>query len=367
MIYLDYAANSPLDELVLQTYIDANRKYIANPNSKHNLGLKAKEAIGNSTQNIKKLLKINNSKVIYTSGASESNNLAIKGICEKYKSGHIIISPLEHSSIVAPVNFLQTKGFDIDIVDLDNNGRINLEHLKKLIREDTVLVSIAAVDSEIGIIQPVNEIAKIVKKYPNCTFHTDASQAIGKTNIKFDNIDMFTIAPHKFNGFNGFGALIIKDDIKLIPQINGGASTTSYRSGTPDVASILAMEKALELTVINSEKNAKYLSELKNYIINKLSTINNVNINSNSYSINSTINFSILEKDGNYIANKLNEKDIYVSTKSACSKSNAPSKAVLALTNDIKKATSSIRISISLKTTYEEIDKFIEELKNILI
>ena len=366
MIYLDYAANSPVEEEVLKTYIEANRKFIANPNSKHDLGIQAKEAIENSTKNIKKLLNLNNSKVIYTSGASEANNLAIKGICQKYKNGHIIISPLEHSSVVAPVNYLQSKCFDIDIVNLDKSGRVDLEHLKSLLRDDTILVSIASVDSEIGIIQPIDEINELIKKYPNCTFHTDSSQAIGKTNINFDAIDMFTIAPHKFNGLNGFGALIIKNGIKLIPQINGGMSTTEFRSGTPDVANIIAMEKALELTLINKDKNDKYLSDLKKYIINKLSTINNIYINSNEYSINSTINFSILKTDSNFIASKLNEKEIYVSTKSACSNSNAPSKLVLAVTNDIKKASSSIRISYSTKTSYDEIDTFIDELKKIL-
>jgi cysteine desulfurase len=366
MIYLDYAANSPVADEVMDAYFKASKKYIGNPNSKHTLGHISSNAIDDSTKHIKELLNLDNYKVIYTSGATESNNLAIKGICEKYNKGHIIISPLEHSSIIAPVNKLQSQGFDVDIVNLNEEGQIDLNNLKQLLNENTILVTIAAVDSEVGIVQPISKIASIIKEYPNCVFHTDASQAIGKVDIDFSNVDMLTLAPHKFNGFNGFGCLIVKDEIKLIPQINGGASTTIYRSGTPDVASIIALEKALELTLINKQNNDIYLERLNKYIIKKLSTIKNVVINSNQHSINSTINFSVLSKSSQEIVEKLNEKEIYVSSKSACSKNDSPSKVIMALTKDKDKAISSIRISISPKTTYEEIDKFIEELKNII-
>ena len=235
MVYLDYAANAPVDEEVLEVYYETSKKYFANPNAEHKLGKEAKKLIDKATENIAKTLRVLPEEIIYTSGASESNNLVIKGVAERYKEkgNHIIISELEHSSVVAPVNYLANNGFDVTVIGLNSEGLVDIDALKSAITDKTILVSICSVDSELGTIQPVEEISKIVKEYPNCIFHTDATQAIGKVNIDFSNIDFITFAPHKFFGLNGFGALINRNNIKINPIIHGVKSTTIYRSGTP--------------------------------------------------------------------------------------------------------------------------------------
>ena len=197
MIYLDYAANTPVDDDVLKVFDEATKKYIANPNSSHPLGKEAKKLIDECSKNISKYFNMDPNGVIYTSGSSESNNLVIKGIADVNKKvgNKIIISVVEHSSIVAPCNYLANNGFDVSVIPLTSDGTIDLDILKKEIDDNTILVSICSVDSELGTIQPIKEISKIVKKYPNCVFHTDATQAIGKIDIDYNNVDFITLAP----------------------------------------------------------------------------------------------------------------------------------------------------------------------------
>lgn len=360
MIYLDYAANAPVDERVLDAYVEATKKYFANPNSTHKLGLEAKEAIDNASKNIANYLGVSEDEIIYTSGASESNNLVIQGLCERYKTRgkHIIISKLEHNSIVAPCQRMQELGFEVDLVDVNKDGQIDIDELKSLIRDDTILVSITSVDSELGIRQPIEKIGKLLKDYPNLFFHTDASQVIGKDQIDFTDVDLVTMAPHKFYGINGFGVLIKKKEVSLKPIIYGGKSTTIYRSGTPVTASIVALDKALELAITNLDERKKYISELNKYVKDRLSTYKDIVINSTANSIVNTINFSIRGVIGPELVKMLGEKDVYVSSKASCCPENSPSKSIYALTNDKSLAKSSIRLSLSHVTTKEEIDEF---------
>ena len=360
MIYLDYAANSPVDKEVLEAYNEATLKYFANPNSFHRLGLEAKEAIDNSSKKIAKLLGVKEDELIYTSGASESNNLVIQGLCERYKSRgkHIIISKLEHNSIVAPASRMQELGFEVDMVDFDNNGLVDLKELEKLIRDDTILVSITSVDSELGIRQPIEEIGKMLKKYDNVFFHTDASQVIGKEHIDFSDVDLVTMAPHKFYGLNGFGLLIKKENVSLKPIIYGGKSTTIYRSGTPVTANIVALAKALELALNNLDDRNKYIKELNSYVKEHLKKNKDIVINSRDNSIPNTVNFSIKGIVAKDFVLALSDKDVFVSSKTSCCPENSPSKSVYALTNDKSLANSSIRVSLSHLTTKEELDQF---------
>lgn len=360
MVYLDYAANSPVDEKVLDLYYEVSKKYFANPNSNHKLGLEAKKRIDDSTNNIAKNLNVLPEEIIYTSGATESNNLVVKGICERYKNygKHIIISSLEHSSIVAPVSYLVQNGYEVDMLELDKDGKVSIDELKKLIRDDTILVSVASVDSELGIKQPIEEIGEILKDYPHTFFHTDASQAIGKINIDFSLVDLVTIAPHKFYGINGFGALIKKKNVQLRPIILGGKSTTIYRSGTPVLASVVALDKALELSLNNLDERLNYVTILNNEIRDFLSKYNLVHVNSTSNSIPYTINFSIKGVKSTEFVEKLSDNEIYVSTKTSCCPDNTPSKSVYALTKDKSLAVTSIRVSISHLTTEEDLKEF---------
>lgn len=367
MIYLDYAANTPVEKEVLKTFVDATIKYTANPNSSHPLGKLANDAIEKSSEKIAQYFNCSKENIIYTSGSSESNNLVIKGIAEKNKNlgKHIIISPVEHSSIIAPCNFLASLGYEISVLSLNEFGQIDLNELKNTIRDDTILVSICYVDSELGTIQPIKEAANIVKKYPNCTFHTDATQAIGKINVDFSTIDFITFAPHKFFGLNGFGVLLNLNNKKIIPLIHGGKSTTIYRSGTPVVANVLAIEKALQLALNKLPERYEHISNLNKLLRDELSIFSNVSINSPKTSIPNTLNISLKDLDAKIFIQYLEKNEIYLSTTSACSLGNTPSKSVYAITNDLELAKNSIRISISHLTTTNEIETFLKTFKKI--
>ena len=365
MIYLDYAANTPVDEEVLTTFNEVTRRFIANPNSSHKLGKLAKEEIDKSSEFVANYFKTEKENVIYTSGSSESNNLVIKGVAERYKTrgNHIIISSIEHSSVVAPVNYLSSLGYDVSIISLDENGTVNLEELKQTINDKTILVSICSVDSELGTIQPISEIAKIVKEYPNCIFHTDATQAIGKVDVDYSDVDFITFAPHKFFGLNGFGALINRNNIKINPLIHGGKSTTIFRSGTPVTANVVSLAKALELATGNLTSRYEYISKLNKKLRDELSKLDKVHINSPEHSIPNTLNISLIGINNKDVIEELQEKDIYLSTTTACSIGDLPSKAVLAITGNEDLAKNTIRISMSHLTKEEEIDEFLEEFK----
>ena len=362
MIYLDYAANTPIDKKVLDYYYDISQKYYGNPNSVHKIGKDAKNVIDKATENIAKKFGVSKEEIIYTSGATESNNMAIKGVCEKYKNKgkHIIISSLEHNSIIASATVMQDKGFDVDLVPINKEGLVDINELKKLIREDTILVSIVAVDSEIGLVQPIEEISILLKQYPNIHFHTDATQAIGKVKIDYSNVDLITFSPHKFYGINGIGVLIKKKNTNLIPLISGGKSTTIYRSGTPVTPLIASVDKALDIALFNQDDRYNYVLDLNKKVINHLKKYNFIHINNTDKSIPFTINFSIKGVNSKDFAKMLEEKDVYISTKTSCCPDNTPSKLVYALTKDESLALTSVRISISHLTTKEEIEKFLE-------
>lgn len=361
MIYLDYAAATPVDKEVLSRYIEVTNKYFANPNSSHQLGQEANNIIQEATKKIASSLKIDPDEIIYTSGASESNNLAIKGIAERYKNfgRHILISSLEHNSIVSSATRLQEQGFEVELLPINQEGLIDLNILKNKIREDTILVSICTVDSEIGLKQPIEEIGKILKNYPNCHFHTDATQAMGKIPLDLQNIDLLTFAPHKFYGLTGIGVLIKKKNTSLCPQIDGGKSSTVYRSGTPETANIAALETALSISLATRKERYRIVEELYNTLKEKLLTYPKVTINNTKNSIPYTLNFSIKGVKAIEVQQQLEKNKIYVSTKTSCCPIAIPSKLVYALTKDKNKASSSIRVSLSHLTTKKEIEIFI--------
>lgn len=362
MIYLDYNATTPVDKKVLEVFNKVCIDYPGNSNSLHSLGVKSKKLEEYATDKIAKLLKINSKDIIYTSGASESNNLVIKGICNKYKDRgkHIITTFLEHSSIIGPLNYLQSQGYEVDFVKITNEGLVDLEHLKKLIRDDTILVSVCAVDSEIGLRQPIDEIATIIENYPKCYFHVDCTQAFGKIDLNFDKIDFASMSGHKIFGLKGIGMLIKKNNIVIEPLIHGGKSTTSYRSGTPALPLIVSLMKALELIIPRIDENYKYVSKLNDKILAKLKKYENVFINSTSNSVPYTINFSIKKIKPETFIHALEEKEIYISTKSACSSADSMSNAVYALTKDREISNATLRVSLSYLTTNEEVEEFLK-------
>ena len=367
MIYLDYSATTPVDEEVVDTYSKVCKEFVGNPNSLHKLGLEAKKLIDASTNQIAKILKVKPSEIIYTSGASEANNMAIKGVVSKYsnRGKHIITTELEHSSIIAPLNYLQSKGYEVDFVKLDENGLVDLDDLDSLIRDDTVLVSIASVNSEVGIRQDLKKIRKVISKNPRTIFHSDVTQSIGKEKIDLSVVDLASMSCQKFFGMKGCGALYKRDGLIIDPLIHGGKSTTIFRSGTPATPLIAAFAKALRLVYEDFEKKDSYIHELNSYFIDKLSKLD-VSINSNKYCVPQVVNLSIKGIKPETMQHALEEYEIYISTQTACSTGDY-SRAVYSVTHSKERASHSIRVSLSYKTTYEEIDDFIDVFSRLII
>lgn len=361
MIYFDNSATTMVDERVLETYNKVCKNYPGNSNSLHKLGIKSKELEDYATECIAKYLGVKKNEILYTSGATESNNTVLKGVAFRYKTrgNHIITSYLEHSSVIETCKYLEKNGFIIDYVNINEDGTVDLEHLKSLITDKTILVSIALVDSELGIRQDIGGISRIVRNYPKCFLHVDITQGLGKTDISFDNIDFASASMHKIFGMKGIGLLIKKENIEIDNLIHGGKSTTSYRSGTPALPLIVSSMKAIELVIPNIKKNYEYVEKLNKRIISALEKYDNVHINSTDKSIPYIINFSIKGIKPETFIHALDEEDIYISTKSACSSSDI-SNAVYSLYHDLDIAKHSLRISLSYKNTIEEAEEFIK-------
>ncbi len=359
MVYLDYSATTPVDKDVLKTFCDVTNDFIGNPNSLHKLGVEAKNIIDEATEQIANILKIKNEEIIYTSCASESNNMAIKGICLKYKNrgNHIITTNFEHSSIYGPISSLQKEGFKVSFVDTDEFGRVDLTSLKELLTDETILVSIGAVNSEIGIVQPILEIGDILKEH-KCFFHVDMTQMLGKEDIDLTNIDLASFAAHKIYGIKGIGMLFKRDKISLEPLINGGKSTTIFRSGTPMTGLIVSFSKAIRLITENLLENKKYITQINNDVAYYLSKYENVYVNSNKYCVPNILNVSIVGVKPETMLHALEKYGIYISTQTACSSGSNISKSVFALTKNEEISSSSIRISLSHFTTKDEIEYF---------
>lgn len=365
MIYLDYSATTPASKEVVDAFSKVSLEYIGNPNSLHKLGVESKKLMDAATKQVADLLHIREEEVIFTSGASEANNLAIMGVVQKYpnRGKRIITTKLEHSSILEVMNYLETIGYSIDYVDVREDGLIDLEHLKQLLTKDTILVSIHHVNSEVGFCQHIDEIGKILKEYPTTIFHVDGTQAVGKIPVSLGNIDLYSMSSHKFFGLKGVGCLIKKRNIELEPIIHGGKSQTNYRSGTPALALIVSCAKALRFALTDFEKKYDYVKNLSDLLKKEISNIDSVVINSNENCIPHIVNMSVLGIKPETMLHALEEYDIYISTKTACSKDNSNSLTLTTIGREESISGHSIRVSISHQTTEEEIHSFVEKLK----
>jgi len=360
MIYLDYSATTPVNKDVLESFNKASIDFVGNSNSLHSLGMNANTLINSATKQIANILNIKEKEIIYTSSSSESNNLAIKGICLKYQNRgkHIITTKFEHSSVIETIKYLEEIGYAVSYVNFNEYGVVDLEHLKSLITEETILVSINAVNSEVGIKQPIEEIGKILKDY-KCFYHVDLTQAIGKINVNLENIDLASFSAHKIYGLKGIGCLIKKENVELTPLIHGGKSTTAFRSGTPAHPLIVSISKALRIVSIDIKQKYEYIKNLNNYIKDNLKEYDNVVINSNEHCIPHILNISVKGIKSETFMHALEKENVFVSTQTACSDSEGYSEVIYELTNDKEVASSSIRISLSHLTTKEDIDNFL--------
>lgn len=361
MIYLDYSANTPAALAVLDTFVKTEQAYIGNPNSAHAAGRRAYEKLAEVTGSVASMLDIEPGEIIYTSGASEANNLAIKGMArsQRHLGRHIISTSLEHPSVSGPLTYLQEQGYEIDLVNIGRDGVIDLEHFRELLRKDTILVAISAVDSEIGVIQPIKEIAEILREFPDCRLHVDATQAIGKIPFSFAYADTVSLTAHKFYGLNGCGMLFKRKNLILEPLIHGGSGASLYRSGTPTLALIASLETALRLSLEHFAENEPYVRSLNEKLRAALSEYPQVRINSPVHAVSHILNLSVAGVKGTQFRQKLSDRDVCVSVKSACSTEETPSKAVYAVSRDRKNAMSSWRISLSHLTTGEELAEFL--------
>ena len=362
MIYLDYSANTPVDARVLEQFCAVERRCIGNANSHHQAGSAAKAEIDAATIKIASLLGVQPAEIIYTSGASEANNFALKGLARlsRHTGRHIISTPLEHSSVSGTLTALQEQGYEIDLLDVKQDGTVDLEHLKDLLRPDTICVAVTLVDSELGVVQPVQEIATILKAYPHCHLHVDATQAVGKIPVSFEGVDTMSLTAHKFYGLNGIGLLIKRRNLALEPLIHGGESTTIYRSGTPTVALASSLACALDLAVTDLPGRVDHVAKLNAELRAALNTYPLVRINSPEHAIPHVLNLSVQNVKGTVFQRELDAKGVCVSVKSACSSDGLPSRAVFAVSRDRRNALSSWRISLSHLTTEDEIKAFLQ-------
>ncbi len=361
MIYLDYSATTPVDLDVFDTLSKVTKNYIGNPNSMHSLGQKSMELLESATKQIADIFGINPAEIIYTGGSTESNNMAIIGaaLANHKKGKHIIVSKLEHPSIYVICDYLKSIGFEISYVKNDKDGLIDFDDLKSLVRDDTILVSISAVNSEIGIRQPLKMIRQIIKKENMGTiFHSDMTQAIGKVSVNMHDVDLASASGQKIFGPKGIGFLYKSSMIKLTPLLYG-STKESINPGTPPLPLIAALSKAVRLANSNLEKKERFVSLLNEKIINTLNKYPNILFNKTKYSIPHILNISVMDVMPEVMVHALASHEIYVSSNTACS-SGEVSNAVLAVYNDLNRAKHTIRISLSHVTTTEEINKFLE-------
>lgn len=371
MVYLDYAATTPLHPEVLKTYYQLLNNYFYNADSIYSQGIEVNRLMEKSRQLIANALSVKDDEIIFTSCGSEANNMAIKGIAFQYQNRgkHIITSSIEHSSVYETCKELEEVfGFEITYLPVDQTGHISLEVLKNSIRKDTILVSIMYVNNEIGSIQPIHEIKKILKDFPLVKFHVDMVQALGKLPIDLKDIDCASFSAHKICGLKGSGLLYKNRKTTLVPLINGGQQEFSLRGGTSNACTNIVLAKTLRLALENIDEKEKYVKELYHYLIKELQTFDDVVINTGGLSSSHIVNFSCVGYKPEVILHALEEKDILISTRSACSSHTSDVSRVMKQLNiDEEVAKSALRISLSDLTKKEEIDKFIYCLKEILL
>ncbi len=361
MIYLDYSATTPVTYDVLESYNKATRDYMGNANSIHALGVKSKVLLNSATRQICELFNIDEKELVYTSGATEANNMALKGVAMAYKArgNHIIVSKLEHPSIYKICDFLETQGFKVSYVNNDSEGLIDFEDLKSKIKPETILVSICAVNSEVGIRQPLKTIRQIIKKEnPNTLFHSDMTQAIGKVTVNMYDVDLASMSGHKIFGPKGIGFLYKSNKVNLVPLIHGSGKFNELRSGTPPLPLIVALSKALRIALTDIERKENFVNGLNDKVCNELKKFTKLKINKTKYSIPHILNISLMDIRPETLIHALEENEVYISTNTACSSGDL-STSVMAIYNDQRRALTTIRISISHVTTNEEISKFI--------
>lgn len=362
-MYFDYAATTPPHREVVETFVVANREFWANPHALHHPGMRAASLLEQSRVQILSLIGAEKEyRCVFTSGATESNNMAIQGIARLYASrrAHIITSAVEHPSVLEVFHFLEKEGCEVTLLPVNRAGRVEPETLRTALRTDTVLVSLMHVNNEIGSINDIIQLGRIVKEKSGAAFHVDAAQSAGKFALALDRspVDLLSFSAHKFCGLKGTGALILKKGIELPPLFHGGGQESGFRSGTADPARAAALAKALRLSLENHVEVFARMQAYKKTIVDAFKEIDGTELNGTLENTSPfVINYSVSGLRPETLLHGLAEKGIYISTVSACStRKTAESHVVLAISGSQKRAKTSIRISLSTLTTQEEVD-----------
>ncbi|MEL6460106.1 MAG: IscS subfamily cysteine desulfurase [Cyanobacteria bacterium J06621_15] len=364
-IYLDCHSTTPVDERVVDAMLPYFTEHFGNPSSiSHIYGWEAEAAVKKARETIANAINASPEEIIFTSGATEANNLAIKGVAEAYFSQgqHIITVQTEHSAVIDPCNYLKTLGFEITFLTVQKNGIINLNELEKAFRDDTILVSVMAANNEIGVLQPLTEIGEICRER-NILFHSDSAQAIGKISLDVQEmkIDLMSLTAHKIYGAKGIGALYVRrrnPRVNIASQQHGGGQERGIRSGTLYTPQIVGFGKAVEIALQNQTTENEFLTQLRKRLWEQISQLEGIYLNGHpNQRLAGNLNVSVEGVDGSALLLGL-QQVMAVSSGSACSSTNtAPSHVLTALGHSEKLARASVRFGIGRFNTVEEIDK----------
>lgn len=371
MIYFDNAATTSPDPAVLTTYQEVASKVVGNPSSLHRLGEEATRLLEASRQQVAQLLGKSSEEIFFTSGGTESDNWAIKGLAfEKARYGkHLLVSDIEHPAVKESAKWLLEQGFEVDFIPVDRQGFVDLRALQEMLRPDTVLVSVMAVNNEIGSIQPIRAIGDLLANRPRVAFHVDAVQALGKLEVADflpERVDFASFSSHKFHGVRGVGFLYKKKGKKLAPLLTGGGQEANLRSTTENVAGIAATAKALRLATERLPEFTK-TRRLRNQLWDALSAFEGVTIFSGLDGFAPHIlTFGLKGLRGEVLVHAFEERDIYISTTSACSsKAGRPAGTLLAMGVPQAVAETAVRVSLDYDTTKAELDQFLAVFSDI--
>ena len=370
MIYFDNAATTRPSLAVLKCFEKENEQCFANPSSRHAYGREAYRKLENARLSILKSLSLSNDyRVLFTSGASESNNLAIKGIAKEYlrRGKRIITTQVEHPSVLEAFRSLEKEGFEVIYLPTKEDGTVDPETLKESMNKETILVSIMATNNETGSNNDILALSKIVHSFPKAFFHVDVTQAIGKRDLPYSSIDLFSFSGHKIHGLKGTGALILKKNITLLRQIDGGDQEYFFRAGTDNLPGDEALAVALEEATKNLQDNIAHAKEISSFLREGLEKNDEILMNSPLDGSPFILNFSLKRKKASVVTEALSHEGIYVSSVSACNSKGEPISYVLeAMGFSKERAMNSIRLSFSRENTLEEAKTFLNTLQNIL-
>ncbi len=372
-VYLDNAATTPVDRKVLDAMLPYFSEKYGNPNSMHQKGLEAREAVDNARQKVAELLGADEKEIFFTSGGTESDNLALMGVAKAYKEkgNHIITTNTEHHAVLDTCKYLEdAEGFKVTYVEVQENGIVNPEDIEKAVTKDTILISVMYANNEIGTIQPIKEIAEIAEKH-NVLFHTDACQAAGYLNVNVEDlgIDLMTLNGSKIYGPKGIGMLYAKKGVIVKPLIHGGGQERGVRSGTENVPGIVGFAKALEIAQKERERESKKVAKLRDKLLEGIKKkIPHISINGDmEKKLPNNLNVSFLGVEGEAMLLHLDKEGICASTGSACSShSLEPSHVIKALGLSDEASHGSLRFSLGKHTTEEDIEKVLKELPKIV-